>query len=74
MFPHTKHSANHLAKQLNNNRITVAAIHGNKSQSAHTRALIDFKQGGICFLVATNIAARGLDIDLLAHIVNYKLP
>ncbi|MGL9774050.1 MAG: ATP-dependent RNA helicase RhlE [Sodalis sp. (in: enterobacteria)] len=74
VFTRTKHGANHLAQQLNKDGITAAAIHGNKSQGARTRALADFKQGSIRVLVGTDIAARGLDIDLLPHVVNYELP
>jgi len=74
VFTRTKHGANHLAEQLNKDGITAAAIHGNKSQGARTRALADFKDGGIRVLVATDIAARGLDIDQLPHVVNYELP
>ncbi|AFP84494.1 DEAD/DEAH box helicase [secondary endosymbiont of Ctenarytaina eucalypti] len=74
VFTRTKHGANHLAVQLNKNGIDAAAIHGNKSQGARTRALAAFKQGGIRVLVATDIAARGLDIDLLPYVVNYELP
>ncbi|WLI78408.1 ATP-dependent RNA helicase RhlE [Kosakonia sp. H02] len=74
VFTRTKHGANHLAEQLNKDGITSAAIHGNKSQGARTRALADFKSGGIRVLVATDIAARGLDIEELPHVVNYELP
>lgn len=74
VFTRTKHGANHLAEQLNKDGITAAAIHGNKSQGARTRALSDFKEGGIRVLVATDIAARGLDIEELPHVVNYELP
>ncbi|PVZ87063.1 ATP-dependent RNA helicase RhlE [Serratia sp. S1B] len=74
VFNRTKHGANHLAEQLNKDGITAAAIHGNKSQGARTRALADFKAGKIRVLVATDIAARGLDIDQLPHVVNYELP
>ncbi|XOD70176.1 MAG: ATP-dependent RNA helicase RhlE [Sodalis sp. (in: enterobacteria)] len=74
VFTRTKHGANHLTDQLNKDGITATAIHGNKSQGARTRALSDFKQGGIRVLVATDIAARGLDINLLPHVVNYELP
>ncbi|WP_114191862.1 ATP-dependent RNA helicase RhlE [Edaphovirga cremea] len=74
VFTRTKHGANHLAEQLNKDGITAAAIHGNKSQGARTRALADFKDGKIRVLVATDIAARGLDIDQLPHVVNYELP
>ncbi|MDR0805933.1 MAG: ATP-dependent RNA helicase RhlE [Enterobacteriaceae bacterium] len=74
VFTRTKHGANHLAEQLNKDGITASAIHGNKSQGARTRALDDFKNGKIRVLVATDIAARGLDIDHLPHVVNYELP
>ncbi|ALB62160.1 ATP-dependent RNA helicase RhlE [Cronobacter condimenti 1330] len=74
VFTRTKHGANHLAEQLNKDGITAAAIHGNKSQGARTRALADFKTGGIRVLVATDIAARGIDIEELPHVVNYELP
>ncbi|MEG9083370.1 helicase-related protein, partial [Escherichia coli] len=63
VFTRTKHGANHLAEQLNKDGIRSAAIHGNKSQGARTRALADFKSGDIRVLVATDIAARGLDIE-----------
>lgn len=74
VFTRTKHGANHLAEQLNKDGITSAAIHGNKSQGARTRALSDFKDGNIRVLVATDIAARGIDITELPHVVNYELP
>lgn len=74
VFTRTKHGANHLAEQLNKDGITSAVIHGNKSQGARTRALADFKSGDIRVLVATDIAARGLDIEELPHVVNYELP
>ncbi|PKH20959.1 ATP-dependent RNA helicase RhlE [Enterobacterales bacterium CwR94] len=74
VFTRTKHGANHLAELLNKDGITAAAIHGNKSQGARTRALADFKTGSIRVLVATDIAARGLDIEELPHVVNYELP
>jgi ATP-dependent RNA helicase RhlE len=74
VFTRTKHGANRLAEQLENDGLTAAAIHGNKSQGARTRALADFKQGAVRVLVATDIAARGLDIDQLPHVVNYDLP
>ncbi len=74
VFTRTKHGANRLAKQLETDGITAAAIHGNKSQAARTRALRDFKDGSVRVLVATDIAARGLDIDRLPHVVNYELP
>ena len=74
VFNRTKHGANHLAEQLNRDNITAAAIHGNKSQGARTRALADFKEGKVRVLVAPDIAARGLDIDQLPHVINYELP
>ncbi len=74
VFTRTKHGANKLAEQLNHDRITALAIHGNKSQSARTRALAEFKDGDLRVLVATDIAARGIDIDQLPHVVNYDLP
>lgn len=74
VFTRTKHGANHLAEQLNKDGIRSAAIHGNKSQGARTRALADFKSGDIRVLVATDIAARGLDIEELPYVVNYELP
>ncbi len=74
VFTRTKHGANRLAMHLSGNGITAAAIHGNKSQSARTKALLDFKQGTTRVLVATDIAARGLDIDQLPHVVNFELP
>lgn len=74
VFNRTKHGANRLAEQLNKDGITASAIHGNKSQGARTRALADFKSGKIRVLVATDIAARGLDIKQLPHVVNYELP
>jgi len=74
VFTRTKHGANRLAQQLEKDGIGAAAIHGNKSQGARTRALADFKQGSVRVLVATDIAARGLDIDQLPHVVNFELP
>ncbi len=74
VFTRTKHGANHLSEQLNKDGITAAAIHGNKSQGARTRALENFKDGSIRVLVATDIAARGIDIEELPHVVNYELP
>ena len=74
VFTRTKHGANRLAEQLEQDGLTAAAIHGNKSQGARTRALADFKAGKVRILVATDIAARGLDIDQLPHVVNYELP
>jgi len=74
VFTRTKHGANRLCKQLESDGISGAAIHGNKSQGARTKALADFKKGSVRVLVATDIAARGLDIDHLPHVVNYELP
>ena len=74
VFNRTKHGANKLAEQLGKDGITAAAIHGNKSQGARTKALADFKLGKVRVLVATDIAARGLDIDQLPHVVNFELP
>ena len=74
VFTRTKHGANRLTKQLDSDGIQAAAIHGNKSQTARTKALAGFKSGSIRVLVATDIAARGLDIDQLPHVINYELP
>jgi len=74
VFTRTKHGANKLTKLLESDGIQAAAIHGNKSQTARTNALKGFKSGSIRVLVATDIAARGLDIDQLPHVVNYELP
>lgn len=74
IFTRTKYGANHLADQLTKDGIKASAIHGNKSQGARTKALADFKSGQIRALVATDIAARGLDIELLPYVVNYELP
>jgi len=74
VFTRTKHGANRLAEQLGKDGIVCAAIHGNKSQSARTRALADFKEYKVQVLVATDIAARGLDISELPQVVNYELP
>jgi ATP-dependent RNA helicase RhlE len=74
VFTRTKHGANRLAQQLEKDGLSAAAIHGNKSQGARTRALAHFKNGQVRVLVATDIAARGLDIDQLPHVVNYELP
>ncbi|MGN6666709.1 MAG: DEAD/DEAH box helicase [Trinickia sp.] len=74
VFTRTKHGANRLAEQLTKDGISALAIHGNKSQSARTRALAEFKDGTLQVLVATDIAARGIDIDQLPHVVNYDLP
>jgi ATP-dependent RNA helicase RhlE len=74
VFTRTKHGANRLAEQLEDDGISATAIHGNKSQGARTKALADFKKGSVRVLAATDIAARGLDIDQLPHVVNYELP
>ena len=74
VFTRTKHGANRLTQQLEEYGITAAAIHGNKSQGARTKALASFKANEIRVLVATDIAARGIDIDQLPHVVNYELP
>lgn len=74
VFSKTKHGANRLAKYLESYGIRSAAIHGNKSQGARTKALANFKCGNVQVLVATDIAARGLDIDQLPHVVNFDLP
>jgi len=74
VFTRTKHGANRLSEKLNQKGITSMAIHGNKTQAARTKALEGFKQGSVRVLVATDIAARGLDIPLLPHVINYELP
>ena len=74
VFTRTKHGANRLAEYLTKQGLPAAAIHGNKSQNARTKALADFKANAVRILVATDIAARGLDIDQLPHVVNYELP
>lgn len=74
VFTRTKHGADRLAKQLNQDGITAVPIHGNRSQPQRTRALAEFKAGTTRVLVATDIAARGLDIDQLPHVINYELP
>ena len=74
VFTRTKHGANRLAEKLVKDGLTAAAIHGNKSQAARTRALSGFKDGKVTVLVATDIAARGIDIDQLPHVVNFELP
>jgi len=74
VFTRTKHHANKVSEYLAKINISSAAIHGNKSQSARTKALADFKNGSVKVLVATDIAARGLDIDQLPHVVNLELP
>ncbi len=74
VFTRTKHGANKLSEALIKDKITSAAIHGNKSQGARTKALDDFKLGTVRVLVATDIAARGIDIDQLPHVINFELP
>ena len=74
VFTRTKHGANKLSEALIKDKITSAAIHGNKSQGARTKALDDFKAGSVRVLVATDIAARGIDIDQLPHVINFELP
>jgi ATP-dependent RNA helicase RhlE len=74
VFTRTKHAANRLSEQLGKDGITSAAIHGNKSQGARTKALANFKAGQVRVLVATDIAARGIDIEKLPHVVNFELP
>jgi ATP-dependent RNA helicase RhlE len=74
VFTRTKHGANRLAEYLDKHGLPAVAIHGNKSQNARTKALADFKANKVRILVATDIAARGLDIDQLPHVVNFELP
>jgi ATP-dependent RNA helicase RhlE len=74
VFTRTKHGANRLAEQLDKEGISADAIHGNKSQGQRTRTLAEFKEGRLRVLVATDIAARGIDIEQLPHVVNYELP
>ena len=74
VFTRTKHKANKLAIFLSKNRISSDAIHGNKSQNARTKAITDFKTGKVKVLVATDIAARGIDIDNISHVINFELP
>ncbi|WP_452601632.1 DEAD/DEAH box helicase [Pontimicrobium sp. MEBiC06410] len=74
VFTRTKHGANKLCKKMISAGITAAAIHGNKSQGARTKALAGFKNGSVRVLVATDIAARGLDIPLLPHVINFEIP
>jgi ATP-dependent RNA helicase RhlE len=74
VFCRTKHGADALARKLEQSGVRTAALHGNKSQNARTRALADFKSGKLAALVATDIAARGLDIDSLPRVVNFELP
>ena len=74
VFTRTKHGANRVAQQLDRSGVASAAIHGNKSQAARQRALTDFKQGRVRVLVATDIAARGVDVDGITHVINFELP
>ena len=74
IFTRTKHGADKVAKDLNHNHILTEAIHGNKSQNARQRALTNFKEQKIRVLVATDIAARGIDVDSLSHVINYEIP
>lgn len=74
VFTRTKHGADRVAKELNKAQIAASAIHGDKSQNARQRALTDFKAGRIRVLVATDIAARGIDVDNLSHVINYEIP
>lgn len=74
VFTQMKHVANKVVRKLDGAGITAAAIHGNKSQSARTKALADFKAGRVRVLVATDIAARGIDVDGISHVINYDLP
>lgn len=74
VFTRTKHGANRLATQLGSDGLSAEALHGNKSQGARTRALAGFKSGKVRVLVATDIAARGIDIDTLPHVINFELP
>ena len=74
VFTRTKHGADKIAKELNRANIKTDAIHGNKSQGARQMALTDFKNGRIRVLVATDIAARGIDVDDLSHVINFELP
>jgi len=74
IFTRTKHRANKVASFLNKNRVSSDAIHGNKSQNARTQAIRNFKSGKVKVLVATDIAARGIDIDNISHVINFELP
>ena len=74
VFTRTKHGADRVAKELNKVQVSAAAIHGDKSQNSRQRALTDFKGGRIRVLVATDIAARGIDVDNLSHVINYEIP
>ena len=74
VFARTKHGADKIAKALVKSEIIAEAIHGNKSQNARQRALSNFKDGSTRVLIATDIAARGIDVDNLSHVINYELP
>ena len=74
VFTRTKHGANRVATFLEKGGISAAAIHGNKSQNARTRALDGFREGTVKVLVATDIASRGIDVDLVSHVFNFDLP
>jgi ATP-dependent RNA helicase RhlE len=74
VFARTKHGADRLAEKLDRDGILVTAIHGNKSQGARTKALTGFKQGKVRVLVATDVAARGIDVEQISHVVNFDLP
>src|SRR5262249_24260222 len=74
VFTRTKHGANRVAEQLARARIGAEAIHGNKSQNARERALANFKRGTTRVLVATDIAARGIDVEGISHVINFELP
>ena len=74
VFTRTKHGADRVAKELNKSQISASAIHGDKSQNSRQRALTDFKSGRIRVLVATDIAARGIDVDNLEYVINYEIP
>ena len=74
VFTRTKHGANKLVQQLERAQFQAQAIHGNKSQSAREQALENFRNGAVRVLVATDIAARGLDVDDVTHVINYDLP
>jgi ATP-dependent RNA helicase RhlE len=74
VFTRTKHGANRVVKQLSRSRVSAEPIHGNKSQTARERALANFKKGKTRVLVATDIAARGIDVDSISHVINYDLP
>ncbi|MGN6509527.1 MAG: DEAD/DEAH box helicase [Chitinophaga sp.] len=74
VFTRTKHGADRVAKELNKSGIQASAIHGDKSQNSRQRSLTDFKAGRIRVLVATDIAARGIDVDNLSHVINFEIP